>query len=78
MNMPENYSNMIEVFTTNVQEPAEAKQVVALLKRHFPESKINFDLDDCDKILRVEGKNFNTDAVILLVKETGFACTILE
>lgn len=69
---------MIEVFTTNVQEPATAKTLVDLLKAHFPESKINFDLDDCDNILRVEGKNFSADGVMLLLKQTGFQCAILE
>lgn len=69
---------MIEVFTTNVQEAAEAKTLVSLLGRYFPDSKINFDLDDCDKILRVEGKHFNIDNVILLVKEKGYNCEVLE
>ena len=48
---------MIEVFKTNVQEFSEAQKLVALLRKHFPNSKINFDLDDCDKVLRVEGNN---------------------
>ena len=69
---------MIEVFTINVQEAAEANRLVALLTRHFPGNKINFDLDDCDKILRVEGKNFTPTGIILLLKETGYACTVLE
>jgi len=69
---------MIEVFTTNVQEAHTAKQLVSLLTRHFPGSRINFDLEDCDRILRVEGKNFTPDGVMLLVKENGFACTVLE
>ena len=69
---------MIEVFATNVQDAAEAKRIVGLLARHFPGSKINFDLDDCDNILRVEGKNFTVDSVMLLVKETGFVCNVLE
>ena len=69
---------MIEVFTTNVQEATEAKTLVALLSRHFPDSRINFDLDDCDRILRVEGKNFTPTKVMLLVQEKGFACAVLD
>lgn len=69
---------MIEVFATNVEEAAEAQTLVALLKRHFPDSKINIDLKDCDKILRVEGRNVCTADVMLLVTETGFRCTVLE
>ena len=68
---------MIEVFKTNVEEDAQAKTLVTILLQHFPGSKINFDLQDCDKILRVEGENFWTDRVMTLVEENGFACEVL-
>jgi hypothetical protein len=45
---------------------------------HFPDSKINFDLDDCDKVLRVEGRNFATEQVMHLVQENGFKCAVLD
>ena len=69
---------MIEVFKTNVEEACHAKNVIALLLQHFPESKINFDLHDCDKILRVEGEHFAAEKIITLVTESGFACVALE
>ena len=69
---------MIEVFKTNVEEAYHAKNVIALLLEHFPGSKINFDLHDCDKILRVEGENFAIEKVITLVTENGFSCMVLE
>jgi hypothetical protein len=49
---------MIEVFKTNVEEAVQAEKLVDILLDHFPDNKINFDLHDCDKILRVEGKVF--------------------
>jgi hypothetical protein len=69
---------MVEVFKTNVQEFAEAQKLVAVLRRHFPGSKINIDLDDCDKVLRVEGNNLPVEKVMTLVTEKGFACTVLD
>jgi len=45
---------MIEVFKTNVQEISQANKIVAVLLEHFPGSRINFDMHDCDKVLRVE------------------------
>ena len=69
---------MIEVFKTNVEETAEAKRIIELLLTHFPGSKINFDLHDCDKILRVEGKSIAPEKVMTLVIENGFHCKILE
>jgi hypothetical protein len=69
---------MIEVFKTNVEEAGHAKHVIALLLQHFPCARINFDLHDCDKILRVEGENVATEKVIGLVAESGFTCIVLE
>jgi hypothetical protein len=69
---------MIEVFKTNVHRPTEASRLVAMLLNHFPGSKINFDLDDCDKVLRVEGRNFITEKVMHLVRENGFQCAVLD
>ena len=69
---------MVEVFKTNVQEFAEAQRLVAVLRRHFPGSKINIDLDDCDKVLRVEGNNLRVEKVMTLVTKKGFVCTVLD
>lgn len=69
---------MIEVFKTNVQETVQAKKIVTILLQHFPDNKINFDLYDCDKILRVEGKSFCAEKIKTLVIENGFSCDLLE
>jgi hypothetical protein len=69
---------MIEIFKTNVEETVQAKKIVGILLEHFPDNKINFDLHDCDKILRVEGKSFCTEKIMTLVTENGFSCNILE
>lgn len=69
---------MVEVFKTNVQEQGEADKLIALLQQQFPATKINFDLHDCDRILRVEGSRIEPEKVMLLVKENGFACRVLE
>ena len=69
---------MVEVFKTNVQEFAQAQKLVAVLRRHFPNSKINIDLDDCDKVLRVEGNNLRIEKVMTLVTKKGFVCTVLD
>lgn len=69
---------MVEVFKTNVHEFGEARRLVSLLLQHFPASKINFDLDDCDKVLRLEGDDFTPGKVMTLVREHGFNCNILD
>jgi hypothetical protein len=69
---------MVEVFKTNVQEFSQAQKLLALLRRHFPGAKINFDLDDCDKVLRVEGNNLPVEKLMTLVMKKGFLCTVLD
>jgi len=48
---------MIEVFKTNINCPEQAKLLVKEIHKTFAEYKANFDLDDCDKILRVVNNN---------------------
>jgi hypothetical protein len=43
----------VEVFKTNVADPEQAKWLVDQIERNFNNCKVNFDLDDCDRILRV-------------------------
>ena len=69
---------MVEVFKTNVQKKTQSKMMLCILSEAFPSFKINFDLSDCDKVLRVEGENMEASSIMVLVKEHGFQCDLLE
>jgi len=69
---------MIEIFKTNVLKKAQSKMLLCILSETFPSFKINFDLSDCDKVLRVEGDNMDTSRIMVLVKEYGFKCELLH
>ena len=69
---------MVEVFKTNVQRKEEADMLIRKLSGHFPSHKINFDLSDCDKILRVEGETFAPKKVIELLRSDNYHCVILD
>lgn len=69
---------MIEVYRTNVEKDFQANIIVAFLNQQFPGCRINFDLDDCDRILRVEGGQFCPLRVADLMRDRGFACMALE
>ena len=45
--------NMIEVFKTNISNGEEASRLMVEIKKAFAGYKVNFDLSDCDRILRV-------------------------
>jgi hypothetical protein len=72
------FLTMIEVFKTNIETTNDANNIVAMLLQHFPGSRINFDLQDCDKILRVEGKDFCSDKIMDLLSNNGFHCEVLN
>lgn len=49
-----------------------------VLQQHFPGSRIDFDLDDCDRVLRVEGAGIIAGYVQQLVHQHGFVCEELD
>ena len=65
---------MAEVFKTDVQETAHAEKIVDLLYKHFPARKINFDLEDCDKILRIDSHVNHAAEIIQTLKSNGIWC----
>ena len=69
---------MIEAFKTNVQKKRQCKMLLCILSEAFPALKINFDLSDCDKVLRVEGAHMEALRIMILVKEQGFKCEVLD
>jgi len=69
---------MVEVFKTDVQKKTQSKMLLSTLSEAFPSFKINFDLSDCDKVLRVEGDNMEAVGIMILVKEYGFNCEVLD
>lgn len=68
---------MIEVFKTNVQDTEQSQMIVDKLLHHFPNSNINFDLEDCDKILRIHGVSISKKKIIELLNAHGFQCEVL-
>ncbi|HRH48970.1 MAG TPA: hypothetical protein PLP23_09470 [Panacibacter sp.] len=69
---------MVEIFKTNVQKKTQGKMLLRILHEAFPSLKINFDLSDVDKVLRVEGENITASRIVILVKEHGFKCELLD
>ena len=68
----------VEVFKTTIQDSSQADAIAHQLEKIFPELKINFDLEDCDKIMRVEGQPILSSEIIKVVIQLDFDCAILE
>lgn len=64
----------ILIFKTNVNCQEAVKQLEPLLNRHWAISKWNFDLEDCDRILRIEASKEISEEIIKLLHSKGFDC----
>jgi hypothetical protein len=71
---------MVEVFRTNVNDRKQAKILLDQIHHTYPFLKANFDLDDCDRILRVESKEqkIEPNLIIDLLQEFGFGADVLS
>lgn len=71
---------LVEVFKTNVGDNATAAAIAGKIADQFPDYSVNFDLEDCDKILRIEPASgpVNVRKILSLVKEENVVIEILK
>ncbi len=69
---------MILVFKTNIQTEAQIAIIKPYLNSFFLESEWNFDLEDCDNILRIESESFSSEKIIELLQNQNFECIELQ
>jgi len=66
------------VFITNIENPEQLSDVQSLLTAVPAIKDWNFDLDDCDNILRIEAKDIPPAYIESLLQTAGFACRELD
>jgi hypothetical protein len=71
---------MIEVFKTNVNSRHHAQMLVEEIHSRFEGYSANFDLWDCDKILRIKSGDVLVEAedIVNLLRQKGFSAELLE
>jgi hypothetical protein len=76
---------MIEVFITDISNKIQAEKVLNNLQKKHPDLRINYDLSETElpfpcghTILRIEGIDVNTKAIMKIVIGLGFQTEILE
>ena len=57
---------MVEVFKTNVKDQAVADKLIEQIHKTFIHYKANFDLQDCDNILRVKSMTGSIESNFLI------------
>lgn len=70
----------VEVFKTDVRAVEHARKIVREIQIRFSGCSANFDLDDCDHVLRVVSPSdpVAANAVVTLMKEFGFRAEVLS
>ena len=68
----------VEVFKTNLQDDEQAAVLAGLLHQSFPHSRVDFDLEDCDRILRIEGGGLCPVVISNIIAGAGFECSVLD
>lgn len=66
----------IEIYRTTVTSRPAAEALLGQLRRLFPGWYISFDLEDCDRVLRVAstGNPIPTDFIAGLLRQSGYLC----
>ena len=65
---------MVEVFKTNVSTVRQVERMIKILQLYFSDCHINFDLEDRDRILRIEGNRENFDLTSNVLLQEGYLC----
>src|SRR3954453_10033077 len=70
---------MVEVFKTNVTNTTQANWILDQMRKTFINYKANFDLEDCDNILRVESVTGSIEiaSLISFLKGFGYIAEVL-
>ena len=69
--------NTVLVFKTDVTDKQRAATLIMHLKQVLPHTRVNFDLTDCDNILRIEGETSPWIA-LKLMEAWGHVCEELQ
>ncbi|MCJ8208804.1 hypothetical protein MUY27_03730 [Mucilaginibacter sp. RS28] len=67
----------IMVFRTSVREQREVSRIANLLQDQNIK-RWNFDLEDCDRILRVDAPDLSPSQIEHVLQGAGFECRELE
>lgn len=68
---------MIEIFKTNITRKSQTAKVKNIILKEYGKLKIDFDLEDIDNILRIEGALFEPEKIISQLEDCGFYCEVL-
>lgn len=69
----------VGVYKTDIEDESEAESILKKIRRELPGSNPSIDLEDCDKVLRVEFSGYLIDEPGLkeILKDHGYKMEVL-
>ena len=69
----------IEIFKTNVEDENISEELLSKIHTSFPHYSATFDLEDCDRILRIESRHKKVEIreVIAFLMNSGHKAEVL-
>ena len=68
---------MIEVYRTTVTDFDESQLLIKLLQDVMLGAEVTFDLEDCDKVLRIKADYIDRNQVISILSRYNYECELL-
>lgn len=68
----------ILVFKTNLTKPALVNRIQPVMHKIPGIKRWNVDLQDCDHVLRIEGKEISARTIETVLQEAGIFCEELQ
>lgn len=66
---------MIKIFKTDVSNSNQVNDIIQMLSLNFPAmAAVNFDLEDCDNILRVDALGVPPQDIVSQLHTLGYQC----
>jgi hypothetical protein len=75
---PNRWAYHVEVFRTNITSPYEAGRLAAAIHLAYPCRQVNFDLEDCDHVLRIAGERVPALDIVILANRLGYTVQVMD
>ncbi len=71
---------IVQVFKTDVRDQKAANHIILFLGGIFSHCRINFDLEDCDRVLRIENHRGSLEEAEIqwIIAKYGYHCEPLR
>ena len=73
----ESYIDIL-IFKTNIMDEYDVEKIASLMTEDHRIKKWNIDLQDSDKVLRIESQHLREHEVIACIRKAGYRCEELN